>query len=606
MNDKQYIPVRLSHLLLHCSVGAIFRGPDHLLVIRDIREWTAKNGEFGGRTIFYVEQVKSALGIENELREPPIAQKTERGVDGVCIPAQVFPSWMSCSNSKCGLLYSVPWNEENHTSTPYCIECKKVLQQVPWVLAHKEGYLADVPWHSLAHREAGTPNQKQCAPDWDKPYITLKSQNGKRILACNRCSANSIFTPNMRIPFLGTQEPWIKTKPAPTDELGEVLEVNDTRIHSALTQSALVIPPESRVRHGSVVDRLYSSSEKRSQLTKARTPLARKSAFQTIATDLRCEPADIESAIAEIDNGYPLYGKEITGGILLESEYQALLENIPDLSDDEDFVPHKLSDDWKNLMGTLDSNSVSGKIARFVDDVVSVSRLKEIMIFKGFQRFGEEGTLVPPTINEDDADWLPALELYGEGIFLTFNQNVLAKWEQNEKVIERTKPFVKRYASAPLHTETEVTVTPRFMLLHALSHRIIRELESLAGYPAASLKERIYSSNNYEQPMAGILIFVAVPDVVGSLGGLAELAKPARLLDLLTRAFEGAQWCSFDPVCSEHEGQGPGLLNRAACHACELVPETTCICGNVLLDRVFIKGDIETGLPSPLEFADQR
>ena len=103
--------------------------------------------------------------------------------------------------------------------------------------------------------------------------------------------------------------------------------------------------------------------------------------------------------------------------------------------------------------------------------------------------------------------------------------------------------------------------------------------------------------------MAGILVYVAVPDVVGSLGGLAELAEPLRFLRLLTAVFEHADWCSLDPVCSEHEGQGPNLLNLAACHACALVPEPSCAFGNVLLDRCFVKGDLTGSIQPLLAFA---
>ena len=118
---------------------------------------------------------------------------------------------------------------------------------------------------------------------------------------------------------------------------------------------------------------------------------------------------------------------------------------------------------------------------------------------------------------------------------------------------------------------------------------MIRALDAEAGYPAASLKERIYCATG-RNPMAGILIYVAVPDEEGSLGGLMELARPERFLRLLTGAFEAAAWCSLDPACAEQDGHGPDLLNRAACHACALVPETSCAYGNVLLDRVFVKG----------------
>ena len=132
---------------------------------------------------------------------------------------------------------------------------------------------------------------------------------------------------------------------------------------------------------------------------------------------------------------------------------------------------------------------------------------------------------------------------------------------------------------------------------------LIRQFENSAGYPASSLKERIYCGDN----MAGILIYVAVPDVAGSLGGLSELAQPKRFLNILLETFKKADWCSMDPVCSEHEEQGPHQLNRAACHGCALIPESACVAGNEILDRNFVKGNAFAEVPeqrfsSPLAF----
>lgn len=53
---------------------------------------------------------------------------------------------------------------------------------------------------------------------------------------------------------------------------------------------------------------------------------------------------------------------------------------------------------------------------------------------------------------------------------------------------------------------------------------------------------------------------------------------------------ESAAWCSADPLGAEHSGQGFGNLNRAACHACALLPETSCETGNSLLDRALVVG----------------
>lgn len=592
MNDKRLIPVRLSHLLSHCSVGAVVRGPDYLLVVKDIREWTNPEGFPVGRVIPYVEQVKAAMGIESELREPPIAANSLKGVKGDCVPADIFPAWMRCLNPRCGALHYKPWRADDIFSLTCRICNKGKLEQVPWVLAHEDGHLADVPWHFIAHKNATSPEQKNCKRTWDHPYLQLiKHGPGNMELRCNTCNAVNKFDPRDHIPFKENRQPWLRDSADLSDKLAEIIEVNDTRLHMALTQNALVIPPESRVRKGSVVDRLYASSDKLRKLKLAKNDLQKRQALRIIVQEFQCTLEELEAAIEELEKGYPLYGKEITKGLLLESEYDALTDAIPDLSDDEDFVPRHLTAQWQEMSLNLPPNSQLSVISKLIDAVVSVERLKEIMVLEGFQRLSrEDGAVVSPDI-VGGTNWLPALELYGEGLFITFSEAVLKKWELQDAAIKRAKELNNRFLASD-YRFTELVVSPRFLFLHTLSHMLIKELESQAGYPAASLKERIYCSTTFEKPMAGILIYIAVPDVVGSLGGLAEQARPQRLLALLSRVFSKAEWCSFDPVCSEHQGQGPGLLNKAACHACALIPEPSCAHGNMLLDRLFVRGDV--------------
>jgi hypothetical protein len=74
------------------------------------------------------------------------------------------------------------------------------------------------------------------------------------------------------------------------------------------------------------------------------------------------------------------------------------------------------------------------------------------------------------------------------------------------------------------------------------------------------------------------------------MGGLVEQGKPGRLESLLKGALRDSLWCSTDPLCIESHGQGIDSLNRAACHACALLPETSCEEGNRFLDRVAIVG----------------
>ena len=596
---EELVPVRLSHLLRDCSVGAIVRGPESLMVVQDIRSWNRPGEDPRDREIRYVDRVKSALGIQQVLCEPPRSTK-RGGVETGWIPALRFPTWMRCT--KCGLMVYAPWrnSKAKENDLPMsehggsdraeaCRDCNGTLEQTPWVLIHKDGYLADVPWHDLAHSKGGKRNRTECRFDRSNPTLKLLRTKVGWEVQCTRCNSRSVMP--TRVPFsqFTWQQPWMRSPPEhppDSDDLAQLVEINDVRVHSPSTCSALVIPPESRIRRGTVTDRLYGSTRSLQSIRNARNPLMRNAAVRRLAAEHRCTPDEINQAISDIDNGYPLYGRTVTEANLLADEYQALTAEISDLKEDEDFVTHHHTQGWKELGATLDAGTARQAVSA-VSRLIAVNRLKEILIFNGFRRAGGE-KLMPPDITGQCA-WLPAIELYGEGIFFTLDEAILQRWEDGKAVRERANAFAKRYQkrAGVVQPGFEVEVSPRFLLCHTLAHLLIRELDSGAGYPAASLKERIYSDTG---KMAGILIYVAVPDEEGSLGGLMELAKPHRFLRLLTKAFESGTWCSMDPVCSEQDGHGPDLLNRAACHACALVPETSCSYGNVLLDRAFVNG----------------
>jgi len=55
-------------------------------------------------------------------------------------------------------------------------------------------------------------------------------------------------------------------------------------------------------------------------------------------------------------------------------------------------------------------------------------------------------------------------------------------------------------------------ISPRFILLHTLSHILIEKFIYESGYHSASLRERIYCSTNPNGSMGGILIYTADGD----------------------------------------------------------------------------------------------
>jgi hypothetical protein len=109
------------------------------------------------------------------------------------------------------------------------------------------------------------------------------------------------------------------------------------------------------------------------------------------------------------------------------------------------------------------------------------------------------------------------------------------------------------------------------------------------GYPTSSLKERVYAlpgSSPQSIGRCGLLIYTATAGAQGTLGGL--VGSTSRFARMLSTALERQRICSSDPVCVDHEPDGRSgdrATHGAACHACLLIPETSCEMRNLFLDR---------------------
>jgi hypothetical protein len=242
--------------------------------------------------------------------------------------------------------------------------------------------------------------------------------------------------------------------------------------------------------------------------------------------------------------------------------------------------------------------------------VTLVEKLKETRVFYGFDRLQQEGSPLadmpdsamnqlfrePPT--QPQERWLPAVEVFGEGIYLELHEQRLRDWQSGhadwiEKRLD--DGFLSRLAGVSQTLPPMGPVTrdwaSRYLVVHSLAHILINQFVFECGYSTASLRERLYVSGDPSAPMAGLLIYTAAGDSEGTLGGLVRLGRPERLGPVMQRALGRASWCSADPVCSEQlGGQGSQRANLAACHACTLLPETSCETINHGLDRAMIVG----------------
>ncbi len=234
------------------------------------------------------------------------------------------------------------------------------------------------------------------------------------------------------------------------------------------------------------------------------------------------------------------------------------------------------------------------ELNQLLERVVQVEKLREVRVFRGFQRreVKKENTLVPPDLGIGGVDWLPAIEVSGEGIFLEFKRSALKSWLENNEVAIRDFSSLQLETSERdgLPTRMGFNANPVFVMVHTFAHLLINQLSFDCGYSSTSLRERIYCGP-LNDLYAGILIYTADSDAEGSMGGLVEMGSPEAISEVIYRAVSRSEWCSGDPVCREIEAQGLGGMNRSACHACSLVAETSCTFSNVLLNRVLVSGD---------------
>ena len=236
-----------------------------------------------------------------------------------------------------------------------------------------------------------------------------------------------------------------------------------------------------------------------------------------------------------------------------------------------------------------------------IEKVVLAERVREVRALVGFTRiespgdFGESCEIPADRrgpMTRTPPKWVPASEVRGEGIFIQFQEKVVADWA----AVETQRQLEADYRVAYHHWCTMRDISPsdsgfpgvRFVLLHSFAHALMRQFALECGYAAASLRERVYSRSPDEEqgPMAGVLIYTAAPDSEGTLGGVVSLGQPAILERHIGQALERIRLCAGDPLCAEHHPHRDGVtLHGAACHACLFAPETSCERGNRFIDR---------------------
>ncbi|MEU7731859.1 DUF1998 domain-containing protein [Streptomyces griseus] len=578
--------VRRAQMITTYGVGSLVTVDNESFIVAGTDSWNISDAP----TVFE-HRLARVLGVKS-FRLPPASDDTSK--DGVHV--RRFPLWHSCP--KCASLQHVR-RFNSPAGRNECGACEEDLVPSRFVMACAKGHIDDFPYWKWAHRKNRAEGETGLCGGEMRLRTSGKTASLRSILISCTCgvpevSMEGAFTgaalSDLNV-FCSGKRPWLKD--APTERCSErprTLQRGSSVAWQPIVRTALSIPPwsdEHFTRLGSRLDDLremYEAGDEHGIRVYLKVLGIEKkyefSAAKVIAL-LAAENQEDGGSDEEATVDSPFVR-------LRKQEYERLIVGQPEKEtgrEDQFVCEHPLSSP-----AVLSPYGVTGPML--------VKRLREVRALKAFSRVDTPETRTDvhqAALSLVELDWLPAMEVQGEGVFLRLDEDRLDDWARSVAVAARTDRIrnnhtrMTRERAQDPESVPDSPASPRMILLHTLAHALINEWSLDGGYPAASLRERLYASD----AMAGILICTATSDSAGSLGGLVAQGEPDRLRNSLDSALDRARWCSADPLCVESTGSGVGGINMAACHACVLLPETSCEHNNGLLDRALLVGTPE-------------
>ena len=533
-----------------------------------------------------------------------------------------FPKWAWCMHDNCrrlGLVTNGPERMECHESSHSGLRVKPRLMQMRWVAACDSGHIFDIPWKRWvgAGTTKSATHNPACTHERLSFYTAVKqgvSGYGNDIVSCKDCgrqnSMQSIQEKD-KLRELGLEkcpgtQPWSDLARTTCTGQVEVLMRSASRLHFSSSLEMIEIPPWSDKKPDlSLRAALQNVGMNSTQVRLIyMNPKGKEEDIEYFRSKL--QETGITLTLEEITEEILRWGKDLSDQSNVvavparkpKSFSEELKEEWKALGDSSRIAPEETTFVTRARFGRSHAGGIFDSIrALGIDKIVEVKKMKSVRTFLGYRRLKTTGTLRSASDQEyvagkpPESDWLPAVELYGEGIFVDFDQDAIHRWFQSVPSNHARAEILRKKISEQRWIDAQNLVTmssKTFPLLHSISHALIRELEFQSGYSAASIRERIYS----DEEMSGILIYTGGSSSAGSLGGLAAQSDPKLFQRLFQSAITRLVHCGQDPVCRESPGQGLRGLNLAACHACSLLPETSCAHLNLALDRLLVvQGD---------------
>lgn len=517
------------------------------------------------------------------------------------IGAEYFPKWFYCNN--CDRFHSLNewWKkwlqtmEQYHITPiksnfvpPKCYHCfddakkhnkKKFnfeLEQVRFIMTSPSGEITDIPWER-----------------WNKAIIEKKVENSKGSQVVldfdNLCCDNQDLRYLKSTKFSDLTGIQIKCQNCGTKNNISGLFGLRLKDSNKDTYKKPVIRTSNSVYYPIIINSIYLPTKRDIDLEDQQAinewiEGGEEVEFMYKALRKKYEVKKIQSFI----------NNEIHGVYEPENEYRLREYNF--------IIDNKQPNDENLLLEPQKTDEIE---SLGIDCLIAIKRLKVTTVQTGYTRqepidkdlflSGEKlgNSFVEAKFTSSSGNqtkYLPAVENFGEGIFLALSKEKIHAWlDKSFKIKDFTDRIGKLWNNNlsrefGMKTFIDKQHLAKFLLVHTLSHLIIKELEFLCGYATTSLNERLFI--DYDS-MQGILIYT-VAGSEGSYGGLVSQANGKTFHRILKSAFNRASDCSSDPICYNSDGQGVGGLNLAACYSCTLLPENACEEFNLFLDRAVL------------------
>ena len=585
--------LRQSQMVTMYGPGAMIDLPDHSVIVAGLQDWSHLRRDRVDEPRL-TAKVRRLLGLPAlDLWTPPRHEENARVPAPVA--ARIFPTWFIVKDAKPSPRDAqwrrrrlVRWNhldrgrfrDEDGTAKP--------VVPVRFVCGCRRGHIDDLDWRRFVHQSG-----KACErPMWLEergPGTDI----GDTYAVCECGEERSLYEASS--PGTGAlgrcegKRPWIGQFAAePCGEPYRLLVRTASNAYFPQLLSVISLP-EFDAGLAAKVGQHY-------ERLKAADDLGALANFRMIP--------ELDAAFADIADDTVLaeYRRQQAGGEHADvpvktAEFEILNKGDRSIGEDDprsrfyaETLPREIWD------------SGADALLAAVDKLVLVHRLREVTALLGFTRFeaispdkdGELDLDVMRAALAETITWLPAVENRGEGIFLSFRPDAVANWLTRPGVRDRQRAIEggwRAWASERRRPADGFPGLP-YVMLHSLSHMLMTAIALECGYPASSLRERVYAGDG----AYGILIYTGSSDAEGTLGGLVETGR--RLDVHLRRALDDGRLCSNDPVCAEHAPESPlegRMLHGAACHGCLLIAETSCEQRNDFLDRALVVPTVSVG-----------